>query len=303
MKILFTNLIILLFVLGLSSCSSSSDEDKSQKSVQVVLKEEQEEPTNDNVFYQVPTPNELFAVLKNSNVPFNKEILNDPSNSENYFTKFSKSLNFGVYCADLAYATSQGSFEDAALLFESVKSLAKDLEIESAIDQIIFERLKKSLENANADSLFLISNETYYNAFSYLQENDRQDMLGIIAVGGWVEGLNIILNLEPYSENSEVCQQIADQKLTLENLLIFISNVENDKFIDIVNDLIKIEEIFNQNLDNSNDQNNKLELSNKTNEKGLVVFGGGNSLTLTNNQFDQLKTIVMDLRTSIIEGN
>lgn len=303
MKILFTNLIILLFVLGLSSCSSSSDEGESQKSVQVVLKEEQEEPTNDNVFYQVPTPNELFAVLKNSNVPFNKEILNDPSNSENYFTKFSKSLNFGVYCADLAYATSQGSFEDAALLFESVKSLAKDLEIESAIDQIIFERLKKSLENANADSLFLISNETYYNAFSYLQENDRQDMLGIIAVGGWVEGLNIILNLEPYSENSEVCQQIADQKLTLENLLIFISNVENDKFIDIVNDLVKIEEIFNQNLDNSNDQNNKLELSNKTNEKGLVVFGGGNSLSLSNNQFDQLKTTVMDLRTSIIEGN
>tara|TARA_B110001452_G_scaffold250861_1_gene239418 strand:- start:4717 stop:5619 length:903 start_codon:yes stop_codon:yes gene_type:complete len=300
MKILFTNLIILLFVLGLTSCSSSSDEDKSQKSVQVVLKEE---PTNDNVFYQVPTPNELFAVLKNSNVPFNKEILNDPSNSENYFTKFSKSLNFGVYCADLAYATSQGSFEDAALLFESVKSLAKDLEIENAIDQIIFERLKKSLENANADSLFLISNETYYNAFSYLQENDRQDMLGIIAVGGWVEGLNIILNLEPFSENSEVCQQIADQKLTLENLLIFISSVENDKFIDIVNDLIKIEEIFNQNLDNSSDQDNNLELSNKTNENGLVVFGGGNSLTLTNNQFDQLKTIVMDLRTSIIEGN
>ena len=300
MKILFTNLIILLFVLGLTSCSSSSDEDKSQKSVQVVLKEE---PTNDNVFYQVPTPNELFAVLKNSNVPFNKEILNDPSNSENYFTKFSKSLNFGVYCADLAYATSQGSFEDAALLFESVKSLAKDLEIENAIDQIIFERLKKSLENANADSLFLISNETYYNAFSYLQENDRQDMLGIIAVGGWVEGLNIILNLEPFSENSEVCQQIADQKLTLENLLIFISSVENDKFIDIVNDLIKIEEIFNQNLGNSSDQDNNLELSNKTNENGLVVFGGGNSLTLTNNQFDQLKTIVMDLRTSIIEGN
>ena len=300
MKILFTNLIILLFVLGLSSCSSSSDDDKSQNSVQVVLKEE---PTNDNVFYQVPTPNELFAVLKNSNVPFNKEILNDPLNSENYFTKFSKSLNFGVYCADLAYATSQGSFEDAALLFESVKSLAKDLEIESAIDQIIFERLRKSLENANPDSLFLISNETYYNAFSYLQENDRQDMLGIIAVGGWVEVLNIILNLEPYSENSELCQQIADQKLTLENLLIFISNVENDKFIDIVNDLIKIEEIFNQNLDNSNDQNNKLELSSKTNEKGIVVFGGGNSLTLSNNQFDQLKTIVMDLRTSIIEGN
>ena len=303
MKILFTNLIILiLFVLGLFSCSSSFDEDNSQDSVQVVIDEIQEEAINDNVFYQVPTPNELFAVLKNSNAPFNKEILNDASNSGNYFTKFSKALNFGVYCADLAYATSQGSFEDAASLFEAVKSLAKDLEIENAIDQIIFERLKESLENANADSLFLISNETYYNAFSYLQENDRQDILGIIAVGGWIEGLNIILNLEPYSENSEICQQIADQKLTLENLLIFISNVENDKFTDIVNDLTMIEEIFNQN-DNSSDEAEILELSNKTNENGLIIFGGGNSLTLSNNQFDQLKIILMDLRTSIIEGN
>ena len=115
--------------------------------------------------------------------------------------------------------------------------------------------------------------------------------------------MNIVLNLEPYSENSEICQQIADQKLTLENLLIFISSIENDKFIDIINDLIKIEEIFNQNLDNSIDETENLELSNKTNENGLIVFGGGNSLTISNNQFDQLKSIVMDLRTSIIEGN
>ena len=62
-----------------------------------------------------------------------------------------------------------------------------------------------------------MSNETYYSAFSYLEENDRQDVLAMIAVGGWIEGLNIILNLEPYSEESEICQTIADQKLTLEN--------------------------------------------------------------------------------------
>ena len=303
MKILFTNLLTLTIALGLSSCSSSSDENLPENTSQEVTEELEEETTNDNVFYQVPTPNELFAVLKNTNAPFNKEILNDVSNSGKYFTKFSKALNFGVYCADLAYVTSQGSFEDAASLFGAIKTLANDLEIKNAIDQILFDRLKKSLENANADSLFLISNETYYNAFSYLQQNDRKDILGIIAVGGWIEGLNIILNLEPYSENSEICQQIADQKLTLDNLLIFVSNIENDKFVDIVNDLIIIEEIFNQNLESSKDDVNDLELSNQTNEDGLVVFGGGNSATLSNSQFDQLKSIVMDLRTSITEEN
>ena len=33
---------------------------------------------------------------------------------EKYLTKFSKALNFGVFTADLAYATSLGSFEDAS---------------------------------------------------------------------------------------------------------------------------------------------------------------------------------------------
>ena len=303
MKSLFTNLFLMSLAFGVSSCSSSSDEVNSQEAVEVVTEELAKEATNDNVFYQMPTPNELFAVLKNSDAPFNKEILNDVSNSGNYLTKFSKALNFGVFTADLAYATSKGSFEDAASLFEAVKSLSKDLEIENSIDQIIFERLKENLENANADSLFYLSNETYYSAFSYLEENDRQDVLAMIAVGGWIEGLNIILNLEPYSEDSEICQRIADQKLTLENLLIFVSDIENDKLTDLVSDLSVIEEIFNEESENSNDESSETEVVNSTNEDGVMVFGGGNSVSLSNSQFDQLKSTVMDLRTSIIEGN
>ena len=303
MKSLFTNLFLISFAFGVFSCSSSSDEAKPQEAVDVVTQELVEEAINDNVFYQMPTPNELFAVLKNSDAPFNKEILNDVSNSGNYLTKFSKALNFGVFTADLAYATSQGSFEDAASLFEAVKSLSKDLEIENAIDQVIFERLKENLDNSNADSLFYLSNETYYSAFSYLEENDRKDVLAMIAVGGWIEGLNIILNLEPYSEDSEICQRIADQKLTLENLLIFVSDIENDKLTDLVSDLSVIEEIFNEESENSNDESIETEVVNSTNEDGVMVFGGGNSVSLSNSQFDQLKSTVMDLRTSIIQGN
>ena len=303
MKSLFTNLFLMSFVFGVTSCSSSPDENNPPETVQELTEELVEEKPNDNIFYQVPTPNELFAVLKNSNADFNKEILNDVSNSGKYLTKYSKALNFGVYTADLAYATSQGSFEDAASLFDAIKSLSKDLEIENAIDQIIFERLKLNLENANADSLFYLSNETYYNAFSYLEENGRQDVLGMIVVGGWIEGLNIILNLEPYIEDSEICQRIADQKLTLENLLVFTSNVQNDKLVDLISDLSKIEEVFNQELENSSDELNDAEVSNLTNEDGVMVFGGGESASLSNSQFDQLKSIVMDLRTSIIEGN
>jgi coproporphyrinogen III oxidase-like Fe-S oxidoreductase len=39
------------------------------------------------------------------------------------------------------------------------------------------------------------------------------------------------------------------------------------------------------------------------NDKGVMVFGGGSPSSLSEEQFNQLKSIVMDLRTSIIEGN
>lgn len=269
----------------------------------------QEEPDNesaaDNLFYQVPTPNELFAVLKNSGVAYNRENLSDVSNASNYLTKASKALNFGVYTADLAYVTSLGQMDDASKFFETVRSLSKDLEIENAVDEIIMKRLQSNLENSNADSLFYLSNETYYNAYSYLEENDRRDVLGMIVVGGWIEGLNIILNLEPYSDGSEVCQRIADQKLTLENLLIFTSTIENDQLAEIVGELSSIEEIFNYVSDDVDDTESSESSDFTTSESadGVMMFGGGESNSINEEQFNELKSIVLDLRTSIIEGS
>ena len=120
----------------------------------------------------------------------------------------------------------------------------------------------------------------------------------MIVVGGWIEGLSIILNLEPYSENSEICQRIADQKLTLENLLIFSSS--NNIIPDIVSELDNINEVFLASNDNDEDYT---ESTNVENDKGVMVFGGGSPSSLSEEQFNQLKSIVMDLRTSIIEGN
>lgn len=290
----------------LASCSSNTEEAVVDEEVLEITQEESiEETAADNLFYQVPTPNELFAVLKNSNVEYNRENLSDVSNASNYLTKASKALNFGVYTADLAYVTSLGQMDDASKIFETVRSLSKDLEIENAVDEVIMKRLQSNLENSNADSLFYLSNETYYNAYSYLEENDRRDVLGMIVVGGWIEGLNIILNLEPYNEGSEVCQRIADQKLTLENLLIFTSTIENDQLAEIIGELSSIEEVFNYADDDVDDSESSesSEFTSSESADGVMIFGGGESNSITEDQFNELKSIVLDLRTSIIEGS
>lgn len=306
MKNLNNKLFTITIALILASCSSNTEEVVVNEPASESIQEESDNETAaDNLFYQVPTPNELFAVLKNSNVAYNRENLSDVSNASNYLTKASKALNFGVYTADLAYVTSLGQMDDASKFFETVRSLSKDLEIENAVDEVIMKRLQSNLENSNADSLFYLSNETYYNAYSYLEENDRRDVLGMIVVGGWIEGLNIILNLEPYSEGSEVCQRIADQKLTLENLLIFTSTIENDQLAEVVGELSGIEEIFNYVSDDVDDteSSESTEFTSSESADGVMIFGGGESNSINEKQFNELKSIVLDLRTSIIEGS
>ena len=122
----------------------------------------------------------------------------------------------------------------------------------------------------------------------------------MIVVGGWIEGLNIILNLEPYSDGSEVCQRIADQKLTLENLMIFTSTIENDQLSEIVGELSAIEEVFNSEI--IEEESEATEFTSNESEDGVMIFGGGVSSSISEAQFNELKSIVLDLRTSIIEG-
>ena len=306
MKNLYNKLFTITIALIIASCSSNTEEAVVNEAASEPTQEESNNETaSDNLFYQVPTPNELFAVLKNSNVAYNRENLSDVSNASNYLTKASKALNFGVYTADLAYVTSLGQMDDASKFFETVRNLSKDLEIENAVDEVIMQRLQSNLENSNPDSLFYLSNETYYNAYSYLEENGRRDVLGMIVVGGWIEGLNIILNLEPYSEGSEVCQRIADQKLTLENLLIFTSTIENDQLAEIVGELSVIEEIFNYVSDDvdETESSESTEFTSSESADGVMIFGGGESNSINEKQFNELKSIVLDLRTSIIEGS
>jgi hypothetical protein len=279
-----------------SSLIEVSDDDNSQMEANDMSSEDV------SAFYQVPTPNELFAVLKNTTTTYNKEILNDISNKDNYNTKILRGLNFGVYAADLAYASSMGNIEDATQIFETIRVLSQQLQIENALDEVILQRIKSNKESSNADSLFYLSNEVYYNAYSYLENNKRSDVLGMIVLGGWIEGLNIILNLGDYQEDSEVVQRIADQKLTLENLLIFISRIDDQELNKVVANLSPIEEVFKSVVEDTGESELSTSTFTDSNGETVAMFGGGSSITVTKDQFDQLKNIVEELRNSIIEG-
>ena len=299
MKFRFLKLSSIAAISFLAVSCANADSDQAtveEEVVEEVINEVSEDPIDD-IFYQVPSPNDLFNVLKDADISYNKDILNDLSLVETFNTKKSKALNFGVYAADLAYVSSLGQIGDASNFFETIRALSKELEIENAMNDVVYARIQENLDASNPDSLFSLSNETYYKAYAYLDDNDRGDVLGMIVIGGWIEGLNIILNVQEYKENSDVVQRIADQRLTLENLLVFTSRIQNEDLDNIISELAPIEELFS-----SLEVSEEADFSAETSEEGVMMFGGGSTVSINEEQFNKLKSIVGDLRSSIVDG-
>ena len=250
-----------------------------------------------NINYQVPTPNELFSIIKDLDVTFDASLLNSTENSDKYTTGLLQALNFGVYSADLAFTSSFGASNEALKYFGTVKTIGDNLKVSNAFDQTVFNRIQQNIEDDNIDSLFTISNETYFNAYSYLEDNDRGATLSLIIFGGWIEGLYIMTNIEKHTEGSELSYRISDQRFTYENLLGFMAKYQDDELVsDMMNELSELEEIFL-----SFEQTEEEVVTTETKE-GKFNLDGGVTLNMNIDQFNLLKDKVNELRTSIIEA-
>ena len=119
------------------------------------------------------------------------------------------------------------------------------LNINNALDQTIFDQIDKSIQSNNNDELFKLSNDTYYDAYTYLKENERGPSLALIVLGGWVESLYDD-SVGEYEEGSVLVSRIIDQKYTLENLYEFMQEYESVDVdvLEMMAMLMPIDEVF-----------------------------------------------------------
>ena len=303
---MFSKFMSLILCLVILACNNENKEPNNQENndvdtTQVVNVEIDEINTNlildTNINYQVPTPNELFSIIKDLEVTFDASLLNSTENDDKYTNGLLQALNFGIYSADLAFSASFGASNEALKYFGIVRDYGDKLKVSNAFDQTVFNRIENNIENNNIDSLFTISNETYFSAYSYLEENDRGATLSLIISGGWIEGLYIMTNLEKYNEGSELSYRISDQRFTYENLLGFMAKYNDDDLVsDMMSELAELEEVFL-----SFEQSEEEVITNKTKD-GKYNFDGGVTLKMNQDQFNVLKEKVNELRTSIVEA-
>jgi predicted small lipoprotein YifL len=247
-----------------------------------------------NIFHNIPSPMETAALLKKAGADYDKDILNDVRNVDNYTAASKQALNLGVYGADLSYASVFNNTQESMLYTSCAQKLAKKLDVSDAFNAQVVDRLEKNRNNR--DSLLSIISETYWQVDGYLKENQRDNISALMIAGGWVEGLYIASQVAKVHDTPELRQRIAEQKLPLVDLIALVRTYSPDDpaVSSVLQDLQTMDSLYTDVV---------IPHGNSTIEqdKGVAVIGGTAPMAaLTDVQLASLTSAIATIRAKYI---
>lgn len=286
----------LMVVFPLVFLTSCGGEDKVEEISDEIVEEVIEEIKNES-YYQIPSPDEMFGFIKESGLKYNKSALNPVQNASSYTNPRQQALNFGVYSADLAYTAAFEEYQESIKYFGSIQKLADQIGLSSAFDKSLIERVQNNLNNA--DSLVAITNTSYFSVVDYLENNEQGDKLGLVASAGWLETVYIVCNTANYKKDKAAVERLADQKLTLDNLLAYLEKYNTtDEVKEVYGWFKELEATFSSLEQKSSGSG--ISLKKKEGAKKMVL-GGGENIKITEEQFNAIKNKVNEIRNNIVK--
>lgn len=225
---------ILLLSIFIWGCNEDTDNNVVVPSQDSVLSTDGNIPEQETkMIYTLPSPVELYAFLSDGNATYNAKLLNSVDNKDKYHTTWLKAVNFGIYASDLAYSTVFNQSQETISYFKTTKTIADELNLTAGFNKAIAERFDANI--TNCDSLFIITNESYWDAIKYLEENDNSKILPFIIFGGWLEALYLSANsVTNYKNNDVIVEKVLEQQVLIENLVDMIKTYEKTKQLVII---------------------------------------------------------------------
>jgi hypothetical protein len=281
------------------SCKTEVKKDTDNKIDTQALSDSLLTSDENHVFYSFPSSQEMFSFIKkDAELVYRTDLVNPLENITNYIDSKSKTLALGVYLADLSYMTLFNKTNSAYDYIDVITNLSSDLRINLPFQDSILERIKNNLNNP--DSLILISDQYSSKIVDYLLQNNKDKILANITSASYIEGLYIAVNLVgEYSDDNEVVQRIVEQKHSFTNLIKYANKYHTDEntkvAIELLNEIYAVFEKFPE----------KQESESKIERVGdnKMVLKGGKKILISENEFNELKAKVIEVRTKIIEYN
>lgn len=172
----------------------------------------------DQVSYNLPSPLQIASLFKKSGLKFLEGITNNQKDPSKYTANYTKSLNLGVYGADLAYCVLNKQSQDALTYMKASTQLASSLGMTSIFEEGGF--VKRFEKNINAeDSLRNIIAELQMATDTYLEDNEQQQISAIAFAGAWTEAMYIGSRVFEKSKDKRLNNKISEQMTILSKIV------------------------------------------------------------------------------------
>ena len=196
-----------------------------------------------NVFNSMPDRKLILKLIEENEIEYDPQFLNDPNSVSKYSIEFYKAVNLGIYGSDLSIANSFDQTQESMVFLKCVNSLAVNIGVNNAFDQVMFDRMEANRENK--DSTLEIITNAFKKADQILKINNRPATSAVILAGSWIEGMYVSCQMAQTINNEKIIKTIIDQNESLKNLIIMLdaSNLAPETEY-IVTDLKSIREAF-----------------------------------------------------------
>lgn len=232
--ILFLSFILILLII---SCNTDKG---NRKNVEKISEEEFKTDFSQSardIFYNMYLPCELVEIIRRDTIEFNPNILNPLSNINNYSSSNKKALNLGIYGIDLGYLRIHDNLVSKEY-YKAIYRLARELGIPNNQVSKVLDYIELG---ADSDSLYEVTCNLFEVTDEYLTANNRQSTAALIILGGWIETMYIVSNIEESDPSQRIMTSIAKQKYSLNSMVSFLTLCQEDPLVS--NYLLKLNEL------------------------------------------------------------
>lgn len=181
--------VMILAVAGAYSCKNRSNTQK-MKELNEIEKEGLEQKIEENV-YPLPTSAEVLKKLADLDLGYILGATNPPANARNYVSSYTRSVNLGVFGADLSYATLYNMQQDVIDYLEALRTLAGDLNLQKIYDESLYDLIRENFDNR--DTLVTVLTDAFDRTYSLMVDGGQVNLALLMVGGAWVEGMYLTL--------------------------------------------------------------------------------------------------------------
>jgi hypothetical protein len=212
MKIRYAALILPVFAMACSNDPSTDGADTLKKDTVVAIVEAPESTTS------LPSPLRVAAMFKRSGLKYLPGITNGNDKASNYSTTFSRAQNMGVYSADMAYCVLNKQTNESQQLLKTIRDIGTKMNLGKVFDQSnLYDRFNKNIENE--DSLGTIIADIQFQTDQQLEENQQNELYGVIFAGAWIESMYIGGQVYRKDGNDKIVQALLEQMAVSESII------------------------------------------------------------------------------------